>query len=79
VHLACWISPYYGPFSLGRHFEIYEPFISLFFKKKFSRHVKLQITESADMGAHLCLCVSLPALNPWHKGKVNAVLGFCVA
>jgi hypothetical protein len=27
--LGCWISPCYGPFSLGGDFEIYEPFISL--------------------------------------------------
>jgi hypothetical protein len=27
----CWISPCYGPFSLGARFETYEPFISLTF------------------------------------------------
>jgi len=25
VHLGCWISPCYGPFSLGARFETYEP------------------------------------------------------
>jgi hypothetical protein len=30
--LSCWISPCYGPFSLGTHFETYEPFISLIFQ-----------------------------------------------
>jgi hypothetical protein len=29
--LGCWISPCYGPFSLGARFETYEPFISLIF------------------------------------------------
>jgi hypothetical protein len=27
--LGCWISPRFGPFSLGVRFETYEPFISL--------------------------------------------------
>jgi hypothetical protein len=53
--LGCWISPCYGLFSLGRHFETYETFIYLIFKF-FSGHSELQITEaaytvSADMGA----------------------------
>jgi hypothetical protein len=29
--LSCWISPSYGPFSLGAHFKTYEPFIYLIF------------------------------------------------
>jgi hypothetical protein len=29
--LGCWISPCYGPFSLGASFETYVPFISLIF------------------------------------------------
>jgi len=29
--LGCWISPCYGPFSLGARFENYEPYISLIF------------------------------------------------
>jgi hypothetical protein len=54
AHLGCWISPCYGPFLLGAHFEAYEPFISLIFQF-FPR---MQITqtgdaESADMGARL--------------------------
>jgi len=32
AHLGCWISPFYGPFSLDVHFETYEPFISLIFQ-----------------------------------------------
>jgi hypothetical protein len=31
ARLGCLISPYYGPFSLGGHFETYEPFIYLIF------------------------------------------------
>jgi hypothetical protein len=27
--LGLWISPFYGPFSLGVRFETYEPFICL--------------------------------------------------
>jgi hypothetical protein len=32
ARLGCWISLFYGPFSLCAHFETYEPFISLIFK-----------------------------------------------
>jgi hypothetical protein len=31
VLLGCWISPCYGPFSLGVRFESHEPFIYLIF------------------------------------------------
>jgi hypothetical protein len=40
--LGCWISQYYGPFSLGGRFETYELFISLIFKF-FSGHGKPRI------------------------------------
>jgi hypothetical protein len=29
ARLDCWISPCYGSFSLGAHFETYVPFTSL--------------------------------------------------
>jgi hypothetical protein len=32
ARLGCWISPCYGPFSRGTHFETYESFISLIFQ-----------------------------------------------
>jgi hypothetical protein len=32
ARLGCWISPRYGPFSLGARFETYEPFIYLIFQ-----------------------------------------------
>jgi hypothetical protein len=32
ARLGCWISPCYGPISLGGRFETYEPFIYLIFK-----------------------------------------------
>jgi hypothetical protein len=56
VLLGCWISPRYGQFSLGAHFETYEPFIPLIFTF-FSGRGKPQIiesvdTESTNMGAH---------------------------
>jgi hypothetical protein len=47
--LGCWISPCYGPFSLGAHFETYEPFISLIFQFLFSGHGELWITETVDI------------------------------
>jgi hypothetical protein len=55
VHLDCWISLCYGPFSLGEWFETYELFIALIFNF-FSGRGKPRITqtvgtESADMGA----------------------------
>jgi hypothetical protein len=55
--LGCWISPCYSPFSLGRHFETYKPFISLHFQF-FSGRGEPQITEtldteSADTGSQL--------------------------
>jgi hypothetical protein len=31
TRLGCWISPSYGPFSLGGRFENYEPVIYLIF------------------------------------------------
>jgi hypothetical protein len=34
--LGCWISPRYGPSSLGARFETYKPFISLIFNFFFS-------------------------------------------
>jgi hypothetical protein len=45
--LDCWISPCYGPFSLGARFETYEPFISLIFKFFLGR-CEPRITETAD-------------------------------
>jgi hypothetical protein len=59
VCLGCGISPCYGPFSLGRHFEIYELFISLIFQF-FSdcgepRVTETMDTESMDTGAQLWL------------------------
>jgi hypothetical protein len=48
VRLGCWISPCYGPFSLGARFETYEPFISLIFQFIFSGRGKPWITETAD-------------------------------
>jgi len=45
--LGCWISPCYGPFSLGARFENYEPFISLIFQI-FSGRGNPRLTETAD-------------------------------
>jgi hypothetical protein len=36
--LGCWISPCYGPFSLGGRFENHEPFIYLILQIYFSGH-----------------------------------------
>jgi hypothetical protein len=44
--LGWWISPCYGPFLLGEHFETYELFLS--FSNFFPGHGKLWITETAD-------------------------------
>jgi hypothetical protein len=57
AHVGCWISPCYGPFSLGVHFETYETFISLIFQF-FLGCGKMRITEtmdtkSVDMGTRL--------------------------
>ena len=46
ARLGCWISPCYGPFSLGARFATYEPFISLIFQI-FSGRSKPRIRESA--------------------------------
>jgi hypothetical protein len=37
--LGCWISPCFGPFSLGARCETYEPFISLIFQFFFGAAV----------------------------------------
>jgi hypothetical protein len=44
ARLGCWISPCYGPFSLGERFETYEPFISLIFQI-FSGRGELRVTN----------------------------------
>jgi hypothetical protein len=59
ARLGCWISPCYGPFSLGGRFDTYEPFISLIFQVFFSGRGEPRITETADTesvntGARLC-------------------------
>jgi len=46
--LGCWVSPCYGPFSLGARFETYGPFISLIFQFFFSGRSKPRITETTD-------------------------------
>ena len=43
AHLGCWISPCYGPFSLGARFETYEPFISLIFQIVSGRDKQLRL------------------------------------
>jgi hypothetical protein len=58
--LGCWISPFYGLFSLGARFETYEQFISLILKF-FSGHGELQTLISEDGGTpviHLKLQVT---------------------
>jgi hypothetical protein len=57
--LGFWISPYYGLFSLGWHFETYELFMSLIFQF-LGGHGEMWVTEttdteSADTGALLYL------------------------
>jgi hypothetical protein len=54
AHLGCWISSCYGPFSLGAHFETYEPFSSLMFQFIFELQWTAD-TESVDTGARLYL------------------------
>jgi hypothetical protein len=49
--LGCWISPRYGPFSLGVRFETYEPRISLIFLFFWPRQTA--DNESVDTGARL--------------------------
>jgi hypothetical protein len=55
--LGCWISPCYGPFLLGTHFETCGLFISLMFKffPGFGEPWVAETgnTEPLDMGAHL--------------------------
>jgi hypothetical protein len=46
ARLGCWISPCYGPFSLGARFETYELLISLILF--FSSHGKPRITKTAN-------------------------------
>jgi hypothetical protein len=52
VRLACCVSPSYGLFLLGVHFETYGPFISFIFKSIFGLRLTVY-TESADTGARL--------------------------
>jgi uncharacterized OsmC-like protein len=66
--LGCWISPCYGPFSLGGRFETYEPFISLIFKF-FFRLRQTADTESAHMGAKLYCPVFKSVSKSLHKSR----------
>jgi hypothetical protein len=57
ARLGCWISPFYGPFSFGGRFEIYEPFSSLI-SQSFLGRGKPRITETVgtelgDIGFNL--------------------------
>jgi hypothetical protein len=58
ARLGCWISPCCSPFSLGRRFETYEPFISLIFQFFFGPWWTAD-TESADTGAHMYVTSSI--------------------
>jgi hypothetical protein len=51
--VGCWISPRYGPFSLGARFETYGPFISLIFRIRFLGRGQPRITETADTAVHI--------------------------
>jgi hypothetical protein len=57
--LGCWISPCYGPFSLGQCFESYKPLISLIFQffggRSEARVTETTDPESVDTGARLYL------------------------
>jgi len=52
--LGRWISPRYGPFSLGARFEIYQPFISFNFQYFFFGPRPTAVTA-----VHLYICVFL--------------------
>jgi hypothetical protein len=58
ARLGCWISPCYGPFSLGVRFETYELFISLILNF-FSSRGEPRITETVDIESvdtgHTCM------------------------
>jgi hypothetical protein len=54
VRLGCWISPCYGPFSLGARFETYDPFISLIFQFFFGTQYIPQLeTLFTDIAGNL--------------------------
>jgi hypothetical protein len=61
ARLGCWISPCYGPFSLGGRFETYEPFISLIFQlfsgPRWTAYNWNRGYWIIGYGAHLCVCV----------------------
>jgi hypothetical protein len=62
--LGCWISPRYGPFSLGARFETCERFGSLISQIYFSGRGQQRIseiadTEFADTAVHLYWVVHL--------------------
>jgi len=58
ARLGCWISPCYGPFSLGARFKIHGTFISLIFQI-FFRPRPTTDTESAVTAVHLNLIYQL--------------------
>jgi hypothetical protein len=69
--LGCWISPCYGPFSLGARFETYEAFGSLIFQFFSSGRAKPRITETADtesvdIGHH---CIGMESILKFSQKK----------
>jgi hypothetical protein len=56
--LGCWVSPRYGPFSLGAHFETYKPFIRLIFQFFFRLRQTAKVENKESY-------TSNPALGPW--------------
>jgi hypothetical protein len=55
AHLHCWISPCYGPFLLGAHFETYEPFIYLIFNFCGGCSKLQMITLNQLLRGHTCM------------------------
>jgi hypothetical protein len=75
--LGYWISPCYGPFSLGGSFETYEPFISFIFNFFFRAAVILRYWISGYGGTtiyrlswHFCMFDK----RQWHTGYLYFVL-----
>jgi hypothetical protein len=80
THLSCWISPCYGPLSLGARFETYEPFVSLFsffFRAAVNRGYRISGNGEYDCTGFICkhfrstTCKSLWLLTLYTLNNLN--------
>jgi hypothetical protein len=72
AHLGCWISPCYGPYSLGGCCKTYKLFI--LFSNFFSGHGKLQIMNQQILWHTCAQLQEVPDSSRWDEVKSSLPL-----